>query len=152
MPVPVRFLVTRMDKNRFPVVGIQFFIEIKSLEQSGAKSLRCFYFVGNNISAVLLQKIDFVARVIPEKIQRQRLDVVEFPLDPFHHDQIFKKHPLQRVRFHVLNRPDSKQIGGKSHVAEVKLRRFHDPLPEIPVVRREKADYVACLKNRNPCV
>ena len=150
VPVPGCLLGTRVKEDRPAVFGIELPVEVKPLELARVQSFRHFYLVGDDVTSLFLQKIDLVARVVPEKIQGRPLDVVEFPLDLLRDDKVFKKHPPKRMRLHVLDLPDVQKIRSKSHVAEVKLGSFNDSFSEIPVMRPEQTYNVARFENGNP--
>ena len=56
------------------------------------------------------------------------------------------------MQFQIIGRPNAQQIAEKSGIIEVQLRRFDQALVEIPGVRLQQENDVACTQQREPAL
>lgn len=127
--------------GRVALVAISLREGFKPLYEIAIESCGRLYFCWNELSAALLDQIDFNAVAIAVEVEVRSLPGVESALHCFEDNQVLEETSAKRIAVELLRVFDTCESTGKSSIVEIDFGRFDEPFAPVFVPWwKEEAD------------
>ena len=89
---------------------------------------------------------------VVKQLNGGKIHIVEPGLQDVRNHHVLEKPAEGWIPINLPSLADAKQMAAQPDIREVHLGRLYEPLPEVPVVARERKGYVARLQDGQPCL